>query len=241
MLDPRVAAHESVGMCGRFIAERPAAEIAELFQTRNAVPNYPARYNVAPTQPVLAVRFNPKTRERSLDALRWGLVPHWAKDLAIGSSLINARCESIAEKPSFREAFARRRCLIPASGFYEWPKSGQSKRPFAVVPKDESQLFAFAGLWENWRDPSSENGEWVRTCTIVTTTANELLAPFHPRMPVILDREAWPIWLGEEPAEPGTLLALLKPLPADRLRIYPVGTEVNNVRNDDASLLAAVE
>jgi putative SOS response-associated peptidase YedK len=227
-------------MCGRYIADLPAAEIAQIFQTRNPIPNYPARYNVAPTQPVLTVRFNPKTRERALDPLRWGLVPHWAPVLAAGSSLINARAESIAEKPSFRHAFARRRCLIPATGFYEWQKIGTGKRPFAVVPKDQP-LFAFAGLWENWRDPSRENSEWVRSCTIVTTTANELLTPLHPRMPVILDKEAWSLWLGEEPGAPETLLALLKPYPADRIRVYPVGTQVNNVKNDDASLLQAVQ
>jgi putative SOS response-associated peptidase YedK len=148
-------------MCGRFLNRTPASETAHIFGTKNALPNYPARYNIAPTQGVLTVRFNPETRERSLDILRWGLVPHWAKDLSFGSRCINARAETIASTPAFRDAFKSRRCIIPASGFYEWKKTGGAKQPFAIVPKDEA-LFAFAGLWENWRDRSAgEGAEWI--------------------------------------------------------------------------------
>ncbi len=225
-------------MCGRFLNKLPAAEIARIFATRNPLPNYPARYNLAPTDAVLAVRFNPETRERALDALRWGLVPHWAQDLSFGTRCINARAETLATTRAFRDAFRARRCLIPASGFYEWRKDGKTKTPYAVLPKDEP-LFAFAGLWENWRDRSapSETAPWIRTCTIVTCDANDLLQPIHERMPVILDRGDWARWLGEEPATPETLLALLKPFPAERLRVYPVAPRVNSVKNDDPSLI----
>ncbi len=224
-------------MCGRFLNSLPPAEIARLFATTNVAPNYPARFNIAPTDPVLAVRVNPKTGQRSLDALRWGLVPHWAKDLKIGARLINARAEGLAATPSFRDAFARRRCLIPASGFYEWKKDGQTKTPYAIVPAD-APLFAFAGLWDNWRDRNAgEDAPWIRTCAIVTGEANEVLAPIHDRMPVILPRAAWAKWLGEEPAEPSALQALLRPYPSERLRVYPIGSRVNSVKNDDPSLL----
>lgn len=223
-------------MCGRFFSTLPVEELARIFGTSNPLPNYPARYNVAPTQPVLAVRFNPATGQRSLDPLRWGLVPHWAKDLSIGARCINARAESVDRTPSFRDAFARRRCLIPASGFYEWQKTATGKQPYAVKPMDEP-LFAFAGLWENWRDrEAGEEGEWIRSCTIVTTTANALLSPIHERMPVILPRASWPAWLGESPASAEELKALLRPLPPERLRLHPVSPRVNNVANDDSAL-----
>jgi putative SOS response-associated peptidase YedK len=226
-------------MCGRFLNKLPAAEIARIFATRNPLPNYPARYNLAPTEAVLAVRFNRETGERSLDPLRWGLVPHWVKDLAFGARCINARSETITTTPAFRDAFAARRCLIPASGFYEWQTAGKTKTPYAVVPTDEPPLFAFAGLWENWRD-RTEGAPWIRTCTIVTTAANPLLKPIHARMPVILDRDAWARWLGEEPAAREELQALLRPFPEERLRAYPISPRVNSVKNDDPALLDPV-
>jgi putative SOS response-associated peptidase YedK len=225
-------------MCGRYLNKLPAAEIARIFATRNPLPNYPARYNVAPTDPVLVVRYNPRTRERSLDPLRWGLVPHWAKDLSFGARCINARAETLATTKAFRDAFAERRCLIPASGFYEWRKSGKTRTPYAVVPTDAS-LFAFAGLWENWRD-RTDGASWIRTCTIVTGPANVLLEPIHDRVPVILDADAWARWLGEEPASPEELLSLLKPFPPDRMRAYPVSPRVNSVKNDDPGLIDPV-
>ena len=226
-------------MCGRYLNKLPPAEIARLFGTTNMLPNYPAAYNIAPTQPVLVVRYNPKTRERSLDALRWGLVPHWADDLAFGARCINARAETIATTPAFRDAFESRRCLVPASGFYEWKKTEGAKQPYAVVPVD-APLFAFAGLWENWRDrKGGDAAPWVRTCAIITGKPNELVAPIHNRMPVILPAESWARWLGEAPAEPQELLALLQPYPAARVRVFPVSTRVNSVKNDDASLAEA--
>jgi putative SOS response-associated peptidase YedK len=223
-------------MCGRFLNKLPPAEIARLFRTKNVAPNYPARFNIAPTDPVLAVRWNAKTGERSLDALRWGLIPYGARDMSMAARLINARSETVATTPAFRDAFERRRCLIPASGFYEWRKDGKMRVPYAIVPKD-APLFAFAGLWENWRAPGAEaDAPWVRSCTIVTGEANELLAPIHQRMPVILPEDAWAQWLGEAPAGADELRRLLKPYPAERMRLYPVSTRVNSVKNDDAGL-----
>jgi putative SOS response-associated peptidase YedK len=231
----------SPAMCGRFLNKLPPAEIARLFATRNVAPNYPARFNIAPTDPVLAVRVHPRTGERSLDALRWGLVPHWAKDLSGGAKLINARAETLATTPSFREAFERRRCLIPASGFYEWRKDEKTRTPFAIVPAD-APLFAFAGLWENWRDSSQgADAPWVRSCTIVTGEPNALLQPIHQRMPVILPPDAWARWLGEEAADPAALQALLRPYPAERMRLYPVSPRVNSVKNDDSDVAAPLE
>jgi putative SOS response-associated peptidase YedK len=224
-------------MCGRYLLSRSPEEIARWFATRNALPNFPARYNIAPTDPVLAVRFNRKSGERSLDTLRWGLVPHWAKDLKFGARTINARAESLATTPAFRDAFAARRCLIPASGFYEWKKEGTARVPYAIVPRDEP-LFAFAGLWENWRDRGGgKDAPWTRTCSIVTGEPNALLAPIHNRMPVILSRDAWPRWLGEEEANPQELTALLAPFPPERMRLYPVSSRVNSVKSDDAGLI----
>jgi putative SOS response-associated peptidase YedK len=227
-------------MCGRFLNKLPPAEVARLFAARNVAPNYPARFNIAPTDPVLAVRFNAKTGERSLDALRWGLVPYWAKGLSLSAKLINARAETLATTPAFREAFERRRCLIPASGFYEWRKDGQARTPYTVVPTD-GPIFAFAGLWENWRDPAAgADAPWLRSCTIVTGEPNALLAPIHQRMPVILPEQAWAQWLGEAPASAGELRQLLRPYPAERMRVYPVSPRVNSVKNDDPSLAEPV-
>ena len=227
-------------MCGRFTQLFTWRELYELYNIHGPARNIEPRYNLAPTQQALVVRSNPETKERTLDPLRWGLVPHWAKDLSIGSKCINARAEGIAKLPSFRDAFRRRRCLIPASGFYEWAKTKPAKTPYAIVPKDEP-IFAFAGLWENWRDKAAgDSAEWIRTCTIITGEPNELVRPIHDRMPVILPREAWAKWLGEESAFADELRALLKPYPAERMRAYPISTRVNSVKNDEPSLLKAV-
>ena len=220
-------------MCGRFASITPPETMRQMFGTRNLVPNFPARFNLAPTQDVLAVRFNPETRERSLDPLRWGLIPHWAKDQSMGVKLINARAEGIADKPSFRDAFRRRRCIIPADAFYEWKAGTKPKRPHAVRRADH-QLMALAGLWENWKAP---DGQWVRTCTIITTAANTLVAQLHDRMPVILPPEDYGLWLGEEPATTEELKALLTPFQADQMEAYPVGFEVSKVASEGSGLL----
>ncbi|MBV9965744.1 MAG: SOS response-associated peptidase [Alphaproteobacteria bacterium] len=229
-------------MCGRFVQKTPLGEIQVLFETANAVPNAPARYNAAPTDTLAVVRFNPKTRERSLDLLRWGLVPLWAKDISFGVRCINARAESLARTPAFREAFERRRCLVPTDAFYEWQRRGGNKQPYAIVPADSSQagsgVFAFAGLWERWRDP--KDGSILRSFTIVTGEPNALCEPIHDRMPVILPKTAWPLWLGEEEASPAVLFGLLRPFAAELMCVYPIGSAVGNVRNDNPGLLEPI-
>ena len=221
-------------MCGRFVQKTPLGDIQVLFETANPVPNMAPRYNAAPTDSLAVVRFNPQTRARSLDLLRWGLVPVWAKDLSSGPKCINARRETVATNNIFKDAFARRRCLVPADAFYEWQKQGGRTQPYAIVPADGG-LFAFAGLWERWKNPADDS--IVRSFTIVTGLPNALCAPIHDRMPVILPRGAWPRWLGEEEAGPDELLALLAPYPAELMRPYPIGPRVGNVRNDDPALL----
>ena len=222
-------------MCGRFVISKFPDDIAQWFGTAGPVPNSRPRYNVAPTDQVPVVRFNPETKQRTLDTLRWGLVPYWAKDVKIGASMINAKSESVAEKPAFREAFQSRRCLVPADAFYEWKKlDAKTKQPYAIVMKDRS-LFGFAGLWERWKDKAS--GEIVRSFTIVTTEPNEVCAPIHDRMPVIVDPANYGRWLGEEPVDPMRLLMTLKPYQAERMECYPVGTAVGNVKNDEPGLL----
>lgn len=226
-------------MCGRFANFTPPLAIAKLFGTANALPNVPARWNVAPTQDILTVRHNPETGLRSLDLLRWGLVPHWAKDPSVGSRMINARAEGIASKPAFRDAFHRRRCLILVDAFYEWRKDADPKapkQPFAIRMA-AGQPFAFAGLWEGWKDA---DGHWLKTTTIITTTANDLVARLHDRMPVILAPEDYGRWLGEEAAEEEQLQRLLRPFPADQMTAYPVSREVNNVRNEGPQLLEPI-
>src|SRR5216684_5286229 len=225
-------------MCGRFIIYSPADSITKWFATRNATPNARPSYNVAPTQDILAVRFNSETKQRTLDPLRWGLVPYWAKDVKIGATMINAKAETVLEKPAFREAFKSRRCLIPADGFYEWAKlDAKTKQPYAIVMKDRS-LFGFAGLWERWKDKAS--GEVVRSFTIITTTSNEVCAPIHDRMPVIVDPANYGKWLGEEPTDPMRLLMILKPSPAEQMERYGVGAAVGNVKNDEPGPLVPI-
>ena len=192
-------------MCGRFVQKTPLGDIQVLFETPGPVPNMPPRYNAAPTDNLAVVRFNPQTRARALDLLRWGLVPLWAKDPSFGPKCINARSETVATNNIFRDAFERRRCLVPADAFYEWqkregPKNANVKpQPYALVPADGG-IFAFAGLWERWKNPA--DGSILRSFTIVTGKPNPLAAPIHDRMPVILPRATWPVWLGEIDATP---------------------------------------
>jgi putative SOS response-associated peptidase YedK len=222
-------------MCGRYAAVTPPQAMEALFQTLGALPNFPGRYNIAPTQTAPVVRWNAQAGERRLDLLRWGLVPSWAEDLSGGARMINARSESVTEKPTFRTAFARRRCLVPVTAFYEWRVEKGAKQAYAIAPA-HTKTAAFAGLWEGWKDPAS--GEWVRTYTILTTAANDAIGHIHHRMPVILAPGHWPTWLGETDADARTLLDLLRPYPANQTRFWAVGSRVGNVRNDDADLLA---
>lgn len=221
-------------MCGRYQSSTPPELIRRWFKIPGAAPNYPPRWNAAPTLGLPVVRFNPQTAERSLDLLRWGLVPHWAKDLKGGAKAINARAETVDRLPTFRDAFRRRRCIVPADGFYEWKVTPEGKVPFAIMPA-EGELFGFAGVWENWKDPAS--GEWIRTYAIVTGQPNELTSQIHDRMPVILREETYGAWLGETAAEPRQLKALLTPYPPERMRVWQVSTRVNSVRNDGPDLL----
>ncbi len=220
-------------MCGRYFQYRGPAAVVRYFETVNPVPNLAPSFNRAPTQDALVLRRHPETGARHLDPLRWGLVPRWAKDPSVGSRMINARSESLTEKPAFREAFARRRCIVTADGFYEWRTEGKSKQPFAVAMGDGAPM-PLAGLWEGWRAP---DGSILRTCTIVTTEATPRLSLLHERMPVILPREAWSAWLGEEPAAEADLLALLRPFPGERLKVWPVSPRVGRVAEDDDGLL----
>ncbi|HET8727167.1 MAG TPA: SOS response-associated peptidase [Alphaproteobacteria bacterium] len=219
-------------MCGRYFDTTDPARIAERFGTVNGVPNYPPHHNAAPSQQLAVVRFNPERRERTLDLLRWGLVPHWAESLNVGYKMINARAEGIAEKRSFAPAFHKRRCLVPAQGFYEWRRDGSKKRPYAIALRSGEPM-AFAGLWENWKDPG---GEWVRTFTIITTAANDVVGQIHDRMPVILDPADWPAWLGERPVETADLVRLLRPYPGSGMTLWPVSDRVNNARIDEPGL-----
>jgi putative SOS response-associated peptidase YedK len=224
-------------MCGRFVLKAPFSELVKLYNITNIGVNLEPRYNIAPTLDIAVVRSNPETG-RTLDMLRWGLVPWWAKDTKIGYSTINAKAETIATKPAFRDAFKARRCIIPADAFYEWKKlDAKRKQPYAIVPKDGG-VFSFAGLWERWKDKTS--GETLRTCTIITTEPNELCAPIHNRMPAILPPEAWGPWLGEKDSPCDELLKLLRPYPAQQMRAYPIGAKVGNVKNEGAELLEPI-
>ncbi len=217
-------------MCGRFALFASGDELAERFQFAE-VPLFDARYNIAPTQTVAAVRASDGGMALSL--LRWGLIPSWASDMTIGNKLLNARSETVAEKPSFRSAFKHRRCLIPASGFYEWKKiTAKSKQPYFIRPRNGRPL-ALAGLWERWHDPQ---GETVETCTILTTEANELMHPLHDRMPVILDPASDGVWL-DASASVDALRALFVPSPSERLEAIAVGPWVSNVRNQGPKCL----
>jgi len=223
-------------MCGRYLLKAPADALRRAFGFVEQ-PNLMPRYNIAPTQevPVIRERREPKG-ERTLQLLRWGLIPYFAADMKGGAKLINARSEGIADRSSFREAFRKRRCLVPADGFYEWRTEGKLKQPYLIQRRDR-EPFAFAGLWERWV-PKTQPPEpaYIDSFTIVTTQANALLKPLHERMPVILAPEDYARWLdrGSSAAE---LKALLKPAPEDLLGYFPVSTRVNAAAPDDADLI----
>ena len=219
-------------MCGRFTLATAPEIVAEFFDL-TAVPDLSPRYNIAPTQPAPAILVTPEQATRIFRPLRWGLIPGWAKDPAIGNRLINARAETVAEKPAFRSAFRRRRCLVVSDGFYEWKKGPGRKRPFYIRMRDDKP-FAFAGLWEHWE---SEDGTSIESCTLLTTRPNDLLRPVHDRMPVILDRADHDLWLDPAMDKVDRLAALLSPYPAEEMKAYPVGTRVNSPAQDDPSCI----
>ena len=222
-------------MCGRVRLSSDVSEIKLVFSIppQRPPPNFAANWNAAPTEDLPVVRYDARAGERSLDLMRWGLVPFWAKDIKVGFSNINAKAETVDTRPAFREAFMRRRCLVPFDCFYEWKKLGKEREPYAVALADR-RLMALAGLWETWR---SGAGERVRSFAIVTTTPNALLAELHDRMPVILAPEDWPVWLGASPAGAEQLKALLKPYPAEDMVIWRVDKRVGDPKNKDPSLI----
>ncbi len=215
-------------MCGRFTLAKPAQSIAELFLTLEFEDIEP-RYNIAPTQPVLTVLNDPESRRRAPRLMHWGLIPFWAKDVKIAYKLINARSETAAEKPSFRAAFKYRRCLIPCDGFYEWKKLDERRKQPYYIQAHGGGLFAIAGLWEHWSGPG---GEEIDSCTLLTTDANQTMAPVHDRMPVILNRDDFAMWLDPDVHEKGPLQALCKPAPDDLLTMRPVSAYVSRAGNE---------
>ncbi len=206
-------------MCGRFTLRTPTETIADLF-AGIPFPDIPPSYNIAPTQMVAAVRS--REQEPQFAWLKWGLLPFWARDARIGSRMINARCETIHEKPAFRAAFKKRRCLILADGFYEWKKTDEGKQPVYIHLRDD-QPYCYAGLWEF----NDKTGPPVETCTIVTTSPNELLETIHDRMPVILPRSQYDVWLNPQFEDLDYLQSLLQPYPADEMEAWPVSAQVN--------------
>ena len=232
-------------MCGRFTLTSPVDQIASLFGVDELPEEVHARYNIAPTQPVLALRRGEGGEgAREAVMLRWGLVPFWAKDRKIGNRLINARSETVHEKNAFKGAFAKRRCLIAADGFYEWrkeegPSKKGKKQPYRIRRADGAP-FAFAGLWERWSPKGAEGGEGgevVESCTILTTAPNALVAPLHDRMPVILAQEEFELWLDAQ-AGREELRPLMDPFPGDEMEAYPVSTQVNSPGNEEPGCIA---
>lgn len=216
-------------MCGRFSLSVPVSDLAALFGLDLQTLLSP-RYNIAPAQAVAVVRASPQAGRRELALLHWGLIPSWAKDPSIGHKTINARSETVTEKPSFRNAFKKRRCLIPTSGFYEWKREGKAKQPY-IIGLQGGALFALAGLWERWAPPGRDP---VESCTILTTSPNEIMRPIHDRMPVIVDPEDYGLWLDPGLAEPDKLTPLLKPYPAERMQAHAVSPWVNSPKNEGA-------
>lgn len=224
-------------MCGRFTLSATPQAITEVFEIEQ-IPNLKPTYNVSPTQNVLAVLNEEKNlqhqslkhtfQKRKSQKLRWGLIPSWAKDFRIGAKLINARSETVAEKPSFRNAFKHRRCLIVADGFYEWKKKNNQKQTFYFEIQNK-QLFAFAGLWEKWNSPQ---GEEINTCTILTVAANELLQQYHHRMPLILKQQDYDLWLDPQVQAPDLLQHLLSSYPSEHMKSYEVSSFVNNPKHN---------
>jgi putative SOS response-associated peptidase YedK len=211
--------------------------IEEYFSTVSGDDDWNPRYNIAPTQPVPVIRQHQNEPRRELSLLRWGLIPSWAKDASVGAQMINARSETAATKPAFRDPLANRRCLVPADGFYEWQRKGKAKQPFCFEVNN-GELFAFAGLWDRWKDP---NGKWIKSCSILTTTANAVTSSVHDRMPVILEPDCYDLWLDPGMHDMRAVSDILKPYDARMMRCYPISTRINHFAHDDAECSAPVE
>ena len=229
-------------MCGRYVVAYDPNTLISGFSVTRVTP-FPKRWNVAPMSMVPVVH-DTKEGERIATQMRWGLLPHWAKDEKLAAKLNNARAEGLADKPSFRQAIRRRRCLLPASGFYEWQATPSGKQPWYISPRNadgSEPLFAFAGVFEAWRAPASPpESEWLLTCCIITTEANALMAPIHDRMPVILAREQWDAWLNREQQDVAALAPLLRPTDPARLQAWPVSRNVNRSSSDGEALIEPV-
>src|SRR6202795_2626522 len=214
-------------MCGRYRLSRRKQLVEDYFDCGSDIPDWAPRYNLAPTQPVPVIRQHPKEPVRELSLVRWGLIPSWAKDPSGAARMINARSETADSKPAFRDALKSRRCMIPADGFYEWMRAGKMKQPYCFEV-NEGELFAFAGIWDLWKNAS---GTAVETCSILTTTPNAVTARVHDRMPAILDLDSYDLWLDPGMKNVGLVSELLKPCNATIMRSYPVSTRVNQVVN----------
>jgi putative SOS response-associated peptidase YedK len=211
--------------------------VEEHFDTADWQDDWNPRYNIAPTQSVPVIRQHPKEPRRDFSLMRWGLIRSWAKDTSGAARMINARSETAHTLPAFREAMKLRRCLVPADGFYEWQRRGSAKQPFCFEVGDGG-LFAFAGLWERWRDPS---GQLVKSFSILTTTPNAVTSAIHDRMPVILDRDSYDLWLDPGMQNVAAISELLKPFDPSLMRCHPVSTRINHVANDDEACCSAIE
>jgi putative SOS response-associated peptidase YedK len=221
-------------MCGRFTLDIKPELLVELFGLAE-IPSILPRYNISPTQQIPVIR-RYGDGQNHLDFLHWGLIPSWSKDKSIGSKMINARSETVTEKPSFRQAIRYRRCLVPSSGFYEWSTEGKEKRPMYIRLKDGSPM-VFAGLWETWKNA---DGEVIESCSILTTASNRLIEPLHNRMPVILSPDEYRTWLDRETTNPAGLVRLFQPYPSDLMEMWAVSSLVNKVANDSDNLVVPV-
>ena len=224
-------------MCGRYRLSRRKEVIEEQFDTADWQDDWSPRYNIAPTQVIPVIRQHPKEPVRQLSSFKWGLIPAWSRDPSGAARMINARSETAHTLPAFREAMRLRRCLVPADGFYEWQRRGSAKQPFCFEVGDGG-LFAFAGLWERWRDPS---GQWVKSCSILTTTPNAVTSAIHDRMPVILGKGDYDVWLDPGMQNVAAISEMLKPFDPSLMRCYPVSTRINHVGNDDEECSRRVE
>ena len=223
-------------MCGRYRLSRRKQIVEEYFDA-SGDDDWSPRYNIAPTQPIPVIRQHPKEPSRVLSLMRWGLIPSWAKDMTGAAGMINARSETAADKPAFRDPMKFRRCLVPADGFYEWKRTGKGKQPYCFEV-DDVELFAFAGLWERWKHPS---GQWIRSCSILTTTPNSVTSEVHDRMPVILNKDDYDLWLDPGMKDVVVISQFLRPFEARVMRCYAVSDRVNHTANDDQECSRPVE
>jgi len=224
-------------MCGRYRLSRRKQIVEDHFAAVSGEEDWSPRFNIAPTQPIPVIRQNPKEPVCELSLVRWGLIPSWAKDSSVAVKMINARSETAGTKPAFRDALKSRRCLIPADAFYEWARTGNGKQPYCFEVND-GELFAFAGLWDRWKNAS---GNWVKTCSILTTTPNAVTSAIHDRMPVILEPDSYDLWLDPWMKDAAAASELLKPYDARKMRCYPISPRINHVANDDEACSAPVE